>query len=258
MERNRVEELLSKYNKGIADTTEVALVEQLIESGQITLDELSDFPALQNAIDRMEMGTPSIRLDDQFYAVLSNEKAKQKKFSFQFPTWSLLMPRLAFAASFTLLGFLAAYVFVNRTTAPEVQQLTQQVSDLKEMMMLSLLEKEAATDRLRAVSLTDEMEQASTTVTDALIKTLNNDENVNVRLAALDALKPYVADSSVRMALVKSISLQESPLIQVALAELMGAIQEKKSLKEFEKMLKSESTPEEVKKRIQKNLEVIS
>lgn len=258
MERNRVEELLSKYNKGLADATEVALVERLIESGEISLDELTDVSALNNVIDRMEGGTPTLRLDDQFYAMLSKEKAKQKRFSFQLPSWSLLMPRLAFATSFTLLGFFAAYVFVNRTASPEVKQLTQEVSDLKEMMMLSLLEKESATDRLRAVSLTDEMEQASTTVTEALIKTLNNDENVNVRLAALDALKPYVGDSSVRMALVKSISLQESPLIQVAMAELMGAIQEKKSVKEFEKMLKSENTPEEVKKRIQKNLEVIS
>ncbi|MCZ8215532.1 MAG: HEAT repeat domain-containing protein, partial [Cyclobacteriaceae bacterium] len=64
-------------------------------------------------------------------------------------------------------------------------------------------------------------------------------------------------DSSVRMALVKSITRQESPLIQVALAELMAAIQEKNAVKEFEKVLERNDTPEEVKKRIQKNLEVL-
>ncbi len=258
MERNRVEELIGKYNRGGADASEINLLEQLIESGEVSLEQLADVSALHTAIDRIDEGAPTLRLDDQFYAMLKQEKSKQKGFSFQIPSWSVLMPRLAFAASFSILGFFTAYVFVNRTTAPEVQQLTQEVSNLKEMMMLSLLEKESATDRLRAVSLTDEMEQASTTVTEALIKTLNNDENVNVRLAALDALKPYVGDNSVRMALVKSIAMQESPLVQVAMAELMAAIQEKKSLKEFDKMLKSESTPEEVKKRIQKNLEVIS
>lgn len=258
MERNRVEELIAKYNRGEADTSEINLLEQLIESGEVSLKELGDVSALHTAVDRLDEGAPTLRLDDQFYVMLKQEKSKQKGFSFQIPSWSVLMPRLAFAASFSILGFFAAYVFINRTTAPEVQQLTQEVSDLKEMMMLSLLEKESATDRLRAVSLTDEMEQASTTVTEALIKTLNNDENVNVRLAALDALKPYVGDSLVRMALVKSIALQESPLVQVAMAELMAAIQERKSIEEFDKMLKSESTPEDVKKRIQKNLEVIS
>lgn len=258
MEKNRAEELIRKYNEGVLSTAEQMQLETLLESGEVLLDQLKDVSTLNNAIERINEGAPSLRLDNQFYAMLKQEKLKQKKFSFQIPSWSVLMPRLAFAASFSILGFFAAYVFINRTAAPEVQQLTQEVSDLKEMMMLSLLEKESATDRLRAVSLTDEMEQASTTVTEALIKTLNNDENVNVRLAALDALKPYVADSSVRMALVKSISQQESPLVQVAMAELMAAIQEKKSLKEFEKMLKSEATPAEVKKRIKESLEVIS
>lgn len=257
MERNRAEELVRKYNDGLLSSLEQTQLEQLLESGEISLEQLNDVSMLNDAITRMEGSTPSLRLDDQFYGMLKQEKSKQKKFSFSIPSWSVLMPRLAFAASFSILGFFAAYVFINQTAAPEVQQLTQEVSDLKEMMMLSLLEKESATDRLRAVSLTDEMEQASTTVTEALIKTLNNDENVNVRLAALDALKSYVADSSVRMALVKSISQQDSPLVQVAMAELMGAIQEKKSLKEFEKMLKSEATPAEVKKRIKESLQVI-
>jgi hypothetical protein len=258
MEGNRVEELIRKYNEGVLTIAEQTQMETLLESGEVSIDQLGGEVTLEKAFKQMNERSPSLRLDDQFYAMVKQEKVKQKRFSFQIPSWSVLMPRLAFAASFTILGFFTAYVFVNRTAAPEVQQLTQEVSDLKEMMMLSLLEKESATDRLRAVSLTGEMEQASATVTEALIKTLNNDENVNVRLAALDALKSYVGDSAVRMALVKSISLQESPLVQVAMAELMAAIQEKKSLKEFDKMLKSENTPEEVKKRIKENLEVIS
>ncbi|MEJ0032308.1 MAG: hypothetical protein WDO15_18945 [Bacteroidota bacterium] len=73
----------------------------------------------------------------------------------------------------------------------EIAALTQEVSDLKETMMLSLLEKESATDRLKAVSLTSEMDHASVKVTDALFKTLNSDPSVNVRLAALEAIMPY-------------------------------------------------------------------
>jgi hypothetical protein len=257
MERNRVEELIEKYNAGGADASEINLLVQLIESGEVLLEQLADVAALHTAINRIDEGAPTLRLDDQFYAMLKQEKAKQKRFSFQLPSWSVLMPRLAFAASFTILGFFSAYVFVNRTATPEVQQLTQEVSDLKEMMMLSLLEKESATERLRAVSLTSQMVVASNNVTAALIKTLNHDENINVRLAALDALKPYVTDTTVRIALVQSIGQQQSPLMQVALAELMAAIQEKKSLQEFEKILKGERTPEEVKKRIKENLKVI-
>jgi hypothetical protein len=135
--------------------------------------------------------------------------------------------------------------------------LSQQVSDLQEMMMLSLLEKGSATERLKAVNLTQEMDEASIKVTNALIQTLNQDENVNVRLAALEALKPYATDSSVREALIRSIGRQESPLVQISLAELMVALQEKSAVKEFEKIVESDNTPPEVRSKIRESMKVL-
>jgi len=125
------------------------------------------------------------------------------------------------------------------------------------MMMINMLEKESATERLKAVSLTQGMDEASNKVTNALLQTLNGDENVNVRLAALEALKPYVKDEFVRASLIRSIPEQESPLVQIALAELMVAIQEKSSVKALEKVLHSNKTPRDVKKRIKQSIEVL-
>ena len=135
--------------------------------------------------------------------------------------------------------------------------LTQQVSDLREMMVFSLLEKESATDRLKAVGLTSEMNQVSQKVTDALFKTMNQDDNTNVRLAALEALMPYAKQSSVRKELIKSIAIQDSPLVQVALAEFMVAIQEKKSVKELQKLLQNKNTPKEVVKKINESIKIL-
>ncbi len=125
------------------------------------------------------------------------------------------------------------------------------------MMMLSLLEKESATDRLKAVNLTQDMDQASLKVTSALLQTLNNDENVNVRLAALDALRPYSSDGQIREALVRSIGKQKSPLVQVALAELMAELQEKAAIDELQKILEDGETPSDIKKKIQESIQVI-
>lgn len=135
--------------------------------------------------------------------------------------------------------------------------LHHQISELREMMMLSLLEKESATERLRAVNLSYEIEVASDKVTDALIETLQKDPNVNVRLSALEALKPYVYKDSVRMKLVQSISMQESPVIQVALAEFMSAIQERSAVYELQKLVKSERTPGDVKRKIEEKIEIM-
>ncbi|MFZ1809170.1 MAG: HEAT repeat domain-containing protein, partial [Cyclobacteriaceae bacterium] len=101
------------------------------------------------------------------------------------------------------------------------------------------------------------MSQASKKVTEALIKTLNEDGNVNVRLAALDALRPYVRESYVRESIIRSIANQSSPMVQVALAELMVELQEKKSVKELRKLLEEEATPNDVKERIEESIQVL-
>ena len=168
------------------------------------------------------------------------------------------MPRFAFAALTLLVGLGVGYLL--RSPAQKEQQietLSHEISELKEMMMLSMLEKESATDRLKAVNLTQGMDQASIKVTSALLQTLNNDENVNVRLAALDALKPFTKDSQIREALIRSIANQKSPLVQVAMAELMVALQEKAAVGELQKLLKDSETPSDIKEKIKESILVI-
>ena len=94
-------------------------------------------------------------------------------------------------------------------------------------------------------------------VTDALLLTLNNDENTNVRLAALASLAEYAEDPAIREGLVSSITQQKSPLVMVAMAELMVELQESKAKKEFEPILNAENTPDDVKSALRQNLDKI-
>jgi hypothetical protein len=258
MENNRIAELVAKYNEGLADPSEIRQIEQLIESGEIRLTQLRELEHLDEQLQIIEGPVPSMALDHAFYSKLSEEKRKSERgrFSFALPEWNVLFPRLALATSLIVVGFAGGY-FLQKPAGSEVHELSQQVSDLKEMMMLSLLEKESATDRLKAVSLTSDMGKVSEKVTGALFKTLNEDENANVRLAALEVLAAYSRDSRVRMELIKSISIQDSPLVQVALAELMVSIQEKKSVSELQKLLQNKNTPKEVKSKIEKSINVL-
>ncbi len=260
MSTEEINVLLLKYNRGEATQADIAAIEQLIERNAIQLSDLKDVTSLDERLMSMESPTPSTHLDDQFYATLAMAKAKQPKSTsygwFPFSPW---IQKLAFASLTFILGITAGYFLMPRATPQqdELATLTQEVSTLKEMMMLSLLEKESATDRLRAVSLSQELDQSSQKVTSALMKTLNNDDNINVRLAALEALKVYGNDSNIRKQLIESISQQDSPLVQIALAEVMAALQEKSSVQEFEKLLQDENTPAEVKSRIRERIEVL-
>jgi hypothetical protein len=258
MEPQKIRQLLLRYNAGEAKADEIKELEALILDGHIDLEEIQDFEKLQRNILAMETPAPGASLDDAFYQMLRAEKkASEPRWKTTF-SWTDLLPRLAFAAITLLLGLAVGYLL--RSPAEKEQQieaLSHEIGELKEMMMLSMLERESATDRLKAVNLTQGMDQASIKVTSALLKTLNNDENVNVRLAALDALKPFTRDSQIREALIRSIASQKSPLVQVALAELMAALQEKAAIEELQKIMKDSETPSDIKKKIQESIQVI-
>ncbi|MBX2916042.1 MAG: HEAT repeat domain-containing protein [Cyclobacteriaceae bacterium] len=251
MENKAVQELIAKFNEGLADPSEVQLLEQLLEAGKVHLNQLTDLNQLYNQVVLLENAQPDLSVDDRFYKMLASEAQNGKA-----PVIPLYQ-RMAIAAGLLVCGFMIGYLLQSDSGKKEVTALSEQVLDLKEMMMLSLLEKESATQRLKAVSLTNEMDQVSDKVTEALFVTLNTDENVNVRLAALDALKPYVKSNKVRSGLIASISKQDSPLVQVALADLMVKIQEKKSVEALKQILEKDETPKEVKSKISESIEVL-
>lgn len=261
MERQNVDALLERFNSGQATEADRKAIEELLEAGLVSLEDIEGFSELGGQLMKMEGPSPSPGLDHRFYQMLSAERARQTGDAwYRFFSWPRFAPKMAIASLALMVGLAAGYFLRPGGSGAgddQIDQLSQQVSELQEMMMLSLLEKGSATERLKAVNLTQEMGEASRKVTDALIQTLNQDENVNVRLAALEALKPYATDSSVREALIRSISRQESPLVQISLAELMVALQEKSAVEEFEKIVESEKTPTEVKKKIRESIKVL-
>ncbi|HEY0654733.1 MAG TPA: HEAT repeat domain-containing protein [Chryseosolibacter sp.] len=259
MEKARIQELIFKYNTEQASAAEVKEIEQLLEAGIIDLDALQEISKMEKAVAKIKTPEPGADLDHRFYQMLALEKGSKGSFSWrEFFSWPQLAPKLALASFMLVIGIGVGYLI--KPSAPandQMAELSQQVIDLKEMMMLSMLEKESATERLKAVSLTSEMSSASQQVTNALLETLNKDENLNVRLAALEALKPYSKNSAVREALIRSIANQESPLVQVALAETMAELQVKSSVSELKKILESEKTPADAKSRIKQSIDVL-
>jgi len=140
----------------------------------------------------------------------------------------------------------------------QIDSLSSQVQDMRQMMLLSLLDNPSASERLRAVSYTDELSQTNGRVIEALLTTLNNDPNVNVRLVTLEALAKLADDATVRRGLVQSLTQQDSPLVQVALADVMVKLQEKRSLKPLRQLLQQEHLNDLVKSKIQASIKALS
>lgn len=140
----------------------------------------------------------------------------------------------------------------------ELAALTAQVSEMREMMMKTLLQNPSASERMRGVSYTSEIRTVNKEVIEALFSTLNNDPNANVRLMTLEALTHYTENPLVREGLVQSILQQESPLVQAALADVMLRLQEKRAIKPLRKLLQQKGLNEMVKTRIEETISRLS
>ena len=172
--------------------------------------------------------------------------------------------RLAYSFALLMVGVAAGYWFRSpgsSTVAIQQQQidtLSTQVQDMRQMMMLSLLENPSASERLRAVSYTEAIPNVDDKVVAALLTTLNNDDNVNVRLVTLEALAKLADKATVREGLVQSIARQESPLLQSALADVMVKLQEKRSIKPLRQLLHDDNLNHLVKGKIEQSIKDLS
>lgn len=126
-------------------------------------------------------------------------------------------------------GVAAAIVvsfFAGRTTT-DVTDLRQEVRGLREVVALSLLEQQSASERLRGIRYSAALEKPDEEVIGALTRTLRMDSSVDVRLAAADALRRYARNEKVKQAARELLTLDDSPLVQVAGIDLLLAARER-------------------------------
>jgi len=268
MSRDYAKKLARKYNEGTLSASEEGQLEQYLERGWIEISELKDLQVLDEQLELLFSEERTQRMRRDFQAALENQKqATENDTPAGLRTFlrSLWAPAggftLAYSLLFLIMGATIGYLLRgpqdDMRNGSEIAQLSGELREMREMFMLSMLEKESTSERLKAVNLTQQMGDVSEPVAKALLKTLNNDPNTNVRLAALEALVNYAAHPDVREGLIASIEQQESPLVQMALAETMAALQAKRSVQELRTLLQREETAPEVKERIQTSLEVL-
>lgn len=252
--------LVQKFQDGNLNVAENELLENYLEKGWIDLEELSDILAIHNNLKLEETDIPSKEMQRVFYENLENEKSMLATQKSNKASWwrglNFSKTNWAFGVVALLVGVLLGHLF-SPNSSDEIKNLTAQLQQTQETMMLALLEKESSRDRLKAVKITQEMSDVSSTVIEGLLTTLNNDENVNVRLAAIESLSTYCQNPVVREGLVKSIQNQNSPLVQLKLAELMVFLQDKSSVQEFKDLIKEKEIPIEVKDQLEEKIKVL-
>jgi len=138
--------------------------------------------------------------------------------------------------------------------ANELAQLRGEVSEMRQLVALSLMQQQSASDRLRGVNWSYQMQQPGTTFLTALLDRLTHDSNVNVRLATIDALRQFGDQPIVRRGLVDAMAAQQSPMVQIALIDLAMDLHEKESVPALRQLTQDQNIEPTVRERAQKGL----
>jgi len=127
--------------------------------------------------------------------------------------------------------------------------LQDEVHHMRQLVTLSLLEQQSASERLRGVDYAYRVDQSDTQVLSALLHAVNHDPNVNVRLAAVDALRKFSGSPAVKGKLDQSLNQQESPLVQLALIDFLVDTRDKTALPSLAALERSPTADKNVKEK---------
>jgi hypothetical protein len=145
----------------------------------------------------------------------------------------------------------------NTNTPEQLVAMQKEIKEMKEVLMYSLINDESASQRIKAVSYTEEMSNPDQKVIETLVSTLNHDKNINVRLAALYSLGSWADNRMVRDSLVASLPRQTEPLIQVMLINLLAEKKDSRIVAPVQEILSNKKTLPVVKDAAEKSLKTL-
>ncbi len=263
MKNEKLEIQVMDYMSGAMTANQKKDFEKFLKDNPVHKFEVQKLIDAWSRVDRMGAPEPSEEMDTTFFEMLSGEMEKQQsKYGWRIfleRLWPQTKPQLAFGMVLLGLGIAVGYLMNTETEQKPTEKtiVANETESVRQKLVLTLLEQPSANQRLQGVSEANKFKDADEIVIQALLQTLNKDSNVNVRLAAIESLTNYVDNAIVRQGLVQSIPNQESPILQVTLANLMVALQEKASVEPFKKLLKERELDTTVQKKIKSSIESI-
>lgn len=278
MNCNEVQAAMIDYLDQAMNTASAARIKEHLDTCGECRQEAGEVQALLTAMKNRSQEMPSPALRENFNTMLQSELnmeamanilqdpgAEKKPYNriLHLP-FSSVAGRVA-AAVILLAGGIGIGMEIKSrpvdNNVAEISALKAEVKDIKKEMkekdMLSLIDDESASQRIKAVGYAEEMSNPDQQIIDALFNSLNHDKNVNVRLAALYSLSRFADKRPVRDSLVTSLSLQTEPIIQVVLINLLTEKRATKAIAPIKEIMTNKKTLKEVKDAAQKSLRVL-
>ncbi|MTB52764.1 HEAT repeat domain-containing protein [Lewinella sp. W8] len=237
---------LIDYLGGELSTERHRALEARLATDEALREELADLRALQSDIRAIPEPRPSAAADTRFAEMLAREQAKLATTSTtpnhgQPPARVRRLPQWAAAAAILLLAFAGGWLLRGAGQSDTERQLAA-----ARELMLDLMKDDRSSKRMQATTVTLDLPVADPTVIENLAYLLQNDENPNVRLAALDALRRFSDLPQVREELLRALETSPPEVLRFELIETLVQLEEKRVLPILEEMIDADSLPQPV------------
>lgn len=261
----QMEQLLPDYLQGALSPAQSAEVEQHGEHCSTCAQDIVMWKKLAQLPEEKPSAESRQRFDAMLhaYSATTVEAAKShvqpsRQPATPKPSWNFLewlrspFGAVAWSAALLLIGLYAG-THIGTRTAPqptnEIASLHAEVTSMRQLVALSMLQQQSASERLQGVSWSTREDHLDPQVQSALLRTLRYDGSVDVRLAALDALSRHAAQPQVRKSVLESLQEQQSPLVQVAMIDQLTEWRDPDAAQRLKKLQQSPNLNPAVKQR---------
>ncbi len=232
---------LPEYIDGKLEKTDSGEIEKHLQSCTECSEIYTGLNSFLKFTDSFPEIDPPTGMKEEFMKLVDAEFGVTKERRLIFPDWLKVA-----AMVFIVLGtFVTGYYSGSKNK--EVQKLNYELAQLKQEVMLAGLRDYSGPQKIEAVYSVKNSEVVGDQMVNALVFTMNSDKNVNVRLAAINALSEMMdKNENIKKELINSLSIQENPLLQISLIQILSESGVKEAKQKIESISQDENTNQQV------------
>lgn len=145
----------------------------------------------------------------------------------------------------------------NQLQQQEIIMLAKEMNQMKQTLTLAMLEENSASQRIQAINtLQTEAPQEENAIIQALLKRIEMDPNVNVRISASEALVHFPSGTTVE-GLIQLLDQENDPRVQLSIIEVLVQLKAQKAIPSLEDLITKDSVAPVVKEQAAKSIEIL-
>ncbi len=233
---------IPEYIDGKLDKKATEAISLHLKSCDSCTEIYNEFNSFLKFTDKLPEISPPEGMKEEFLDMMESEDQFIQNKTTIIPMWAKVAATILVVFGTFISGYFSGSKQNNE------QLLQTEITQLKQEVLLAGLRDYSGPQKIAAVYNIKTSGQSGDNLVDALVYTMNSDKNVNVRLAAINALSEMMDNNeTIKTMLINSLSIQENPLLQISLIQVLTEAGVTEAKEKIETISEDENTDQNVK-----------